>query len=188
MGVSSPQSLILRLVLGNNSLPAGFCIHLDNELRALAESSGHSPWQVLDENSDPGAPLCHGQISRATYQLGHFFSRHLRFGSKPLEEACNMVKLGLDNMVEVCIICGPPHGIRLRRSGLCQNSICSALYIETNLNIQFTELLDDTQVADLLLTAVQAAVSSNNMALLPCLPGKTALLGRLFRCIWTVLI
>lgn len=172
MGTGSAQSLIVRLVVGISSLSAGFCIHLDNELRGLAESSGHSPWLVLDKNSDPGAPLCQGQINRATYQLGHFLSRHLRLGPKPLEETYKMVKLSLDNMSEVCIICGLPHGIRLRRSGLCQNSTCSALYLEANLNIQFSELREDTQVADLLLTAVQAAVFSNNMALLPCWPGK----------------
>jgi hypothetical protein len=172
MGTSRTQGLIVRLVVGYSSLPAGFCIHFDNELRALAESSGHSPWLVLDKNSDPGTPLCHGQINRTTYQLGHFLSRHLRFGPKSLEETYKMVKLSLDNMSEFCIICGLPHGVRLRRSALCQNSTCSALYGETNLNIQFNELREDTQVVDLLLTAVQAAVASDNMALLPGWPGK----------------
>jgi hypothetical protein len=172
MGINSAQSLIVRLSVEYSSLSAAFCIHLDDELRGLGDFGSHSSWLVLDNNSDAGTPLCIGQVNRATYQLGRFLSRHLQFGSKTLEETYTTVKLGLDAMSEFCIICGLSHGIRLRRSGLCQNSACSAIYLETNLNIQLKEFREDIQVVDLLLTSVQAAVTSNKIDLLPGLPGN----------------
>lgn len=172
MGIKSAQSLIVRLSVEYSSLSAGFCIHLDNELRGLANSRGHSSWLVLDNNFNAGTPLCIGQMNRATYQLARFLSRHLQFSSKTLEETYTTVKLSLDTMSESCIICGIPHGVRLRRSGFCQNSACWALYLEANLNIQLSEFREDTQVVDLLLTSVQAAVISNKIDLLPGLPGN----------------
>jgi hypothetical protein len=172
MGTGSSKSLIVRLILGNNSLPAGFCIHLDNETGALAKSGCHSPWLVLDESAYEGTALCYGQINRATYQLGRILSHDLLNGSKALKETYNMLKLSLDSMLDVCIVCGSPHGVRLQRSACCESSACSLTYKNTNLEIQLNDFREDPQVADLLLTAVQAAVTSKHMNLLPGCTGS----------------
>jgi hypothetical protein len=168
MGASSSQSLIMRLVVGNSSLLSGFCMHFDNELKALANFNGHSPSLVLDDSSDGGTSFCHGHVNRAKYRLGHILSHHLLRGLKSLEEIYNFLKLSLDNLSQSCIVCGVPHGVRLRRSTVCQKPSCFATFLLcANFNIQLYDLRADIQVGDLLLTAVQAAATSGNMDLLP---------------------
>jgi hypothetical protein len=177
MGTSSAQSLIVRLFAGSGSLPGGFCIHLDKDLRALANSSNYPPCQVLNNSSDGQIALCHSQINRATHQLGHTLSRHLMDDPNSLEETYKMLKSCLDDLSQVCIICDSPHGIRLRRSACCQKSACSAIYLQADLYIQLNELREDTQLADLLLTAAQAAITSNNENLIPGRPAKVSSLA-----------
>lgn len=174
MGTSSSQSLIVRLVVGNSSLPSGFCMHFDNELKALANSIGHSPWLVLNDSSEEGTSFCHSHVNRAKYQLGHILSHHLLDGSKSLEETYNFLKLSLDNLSQSCIVCGMPHEVRLLRSTVCQNPSCSATFLLwSNFNIQISDLQADIQVGDLLLTAAQAAATSSNTDLLPECPVGT---------------
>lgn len=174
MGTSGSQSLIVRLVLQSSYQLSGFCMHFDNELNALADSNGHSPWMVFDDSSDKGNSFCHGHVNRAKYQLGHILSLHLLDGSRSLEETYNFLKLILDNLSQSCVICGVSHQVRLRRSTVCQRPSCSATFLLwSNFNIQLSDLQADIQVGDLLLTAVQAAATSSNTELLPECPVET---------------
>jgi len=184
MGTNSSQSLVVRLVVGSSSLPSGFCMHFDNELKGLANSNDHSPRLVFDDSSNEGT-FCHGHVNHTKYQLGHILSRYLLNGSKSLEETYNFLKLSLGNLSQRCIVCGMPHGVRLRRSTVCQKPSCYATFLlYANFNIHLHDLQADIQVGDLLLTAVQAAATSGNMDLLPdCQVGTpeqvTELLGRI---------
>jgi hypothetical protein len=79
--------------------------------------------------------------------------------------------VSLDTLSSCCIVCGTSVGIQLRRSGICQNPLCATTFlVQANLDIQLSDLLEDAQVGDLLLTAAQAAATSGNMALLPECP------------------
>jgi hypothetical protein len=183
MGTSNSQSLIVRLIMGNASLPSGFCMHFDDELKDIGNSNNHSPWLVLDDKADGGTSSCHGRANRATFQLGYILSSHLLEGSKPLEDTYKLLKAGLDTLTQKCIICGTNLGIQLRRSATCESPFCSSTFlVQANLDIQLYDLQEDLQVGELLLTAVQAAATTGKAALLPeCSVGQahnvTNLLG-----------
>lgn len=171
MGTSNAQSLIVRLVVGNSSLPSGFCMHFDNELKDHGNINSHSPWLVLDNVNDAGTSFCHGYVNRAKFQLGKVLSRYLLGDSKPLEDTYKFMKLSLDNISSNCIACGTSLGIQLRRSAVCSEATCSTKFVAgADLRIQLYDLQKDAQVGDLLISAAQAAATTDNMDLLPECP------------------
>jgi len=167
MGTGNAQNLIVRLTIGNDSLLAALCIHIDNEMDAIAKSGCHSPWLARTTRADGEPASCYGQSDRATYQLRGIIERYLLGGIKPLKETYEMIKLSLDSMSGSCISCGSPHGVQLHRSAPCMNLSCRSLHYRVDPKIYLKDLIEDPQVTDLLFTAVQAAVSSKNKALLP---------------------
>ncbi len=171
MGTTNCESLIVRLVVGNSSLPSGFCIHFEDKMNDFANTCGHSPWLILDDSSDGGTSSCHGLVNRATFQLGYILSRHLLGVPKPLEETYKLLKESLDNLSSNCIICGTSVGIQLRRSGVCQSPFCATKFLaQANLDIHLDDLREDAEVGVLLLTATEAAAASGNAVLLPGCP------------------
>jgi Poly(ADP-ribose) polymerase catalytic domain len=171
MGTSNSQSLIVRVIVGSASLPSGFCMHFDDEMKDIGNSNNHSPWLVLDDCADGGTSSCHGRANRATFQLGYILSLHLLEGQKSLEETYKLLKRSLDTLTQKCIICGTNLGIKLRRSATCESPFCSSTFlVQANIDIQLYDLQEDIQVGELLLTAVQAAATSGNTALLPECP------------------
>lgn len=182
MGTSSAQSLIVRLVIGNSSLPSGFCMHFDDEDKILAGTNDHSPWLILDDVRDAGRTSCHGYVSRAKFQLGKILSSYLSGDLKPLEDTYKLIKLSLNNLSSNCIVCGTSLGMQLHRSTICQNATCSATFLaRADLRIQLYDLQKDALVGDLLLSAAQAAATSGNTALLPeCPVNRTAQTSEMF--------
>ena len=175
MGIRSSRSLIVRLFVASPSLPSGFCLHFNDEPKDLRRSKSHSPWLAIVDSSDGGTSSCYGNVNRATFQLGFILARHLLSGPKPLEETYKFLKLRIDNMSQYCVVCGTSFGMRLRRSAICRNHNCSSTFlVQAHLNIQLHDLRADIQVADLLLTATQAAATTGNMTLLPECPVRDA--------------
>jgi hypothetical protein len=135
-------------------------------------SSQHSPWFIVkdqrDQNlEDHGLPACQAQITRITYQLGRVLSKHLLQGSRPIAETYYLFKTAIDGLRQNCLVCGLAIGVRLQRATVCPKPVCRATWLKASLNVQLADFHQDSQVADLLLTAVQAAAHSGNMALLP---------------------
>jgi hypothetical protein len=170
MGIRNSQSLIVRLLVTNSSLPSGFCLHFDDDPKGLVSCSSHSPWLAFDGSGAKGVSSCFGHVNRATFQLGFILQRHLLHGPESLEKTYEFLKLRIDTLSQYCIVCGKSLGIRLRRSAACQNYTCFSTFLKANLSIQLYDLRADTQVADLLFTATQAAATSGNIDLLPSCP------------------
>jgi hypothetical protein len=181
IGVGNAQSILLRLMVGGDGMPPGFCIHLDTEVNgkdtdsanftAYKDSVGiHSPWMAFQEDGHPDFPICHGKIIPAKYQLTRLLHRHLVDGFKSLEAIHTLVASALKSMGTLCIACGLSHGVNLRRSTVCNSRWCHSSYKQANLDIRLSDIRSDPLAVDLLLTMVFAAAKSNNLALLPNCP------------------
>lgn len=181
IGADNAQSLLLRLMVGGDGMPPGFCIHLDTEsngnhsdtayFSAHKEAVGmHSPWMVFEEDGHPDMPVCHGKIIPAKYQLTRLLHRHLVDGFKSLEAIHVLVTNALKGMGKLCITCGTPNGANLRRATICKARWCATAYKQADLDIRLSDIRSDPLAVDLLLTMVFAAAKSNNLALLPGCP------------------
>jgi hypothetical protein len=167
LGTGNAQSLIVRLAMGELSSVPLFCIHLDIELGKLDNSGGHSPWLFNAKGTLEETKSCCGQMNRATYHLRGTLESYLHCGLKTVKGIYEMLKRSLDCLLETCITCGNSHGVRLHRPTPCKNISCRRLFVHPDRNFQLNDLKEDPQVADLLFTVVQTALSSGNPALLP---------------------
>jgi hypothetical protein len=168
MGIGNAQSLIIRLDLGDYSIPAGFCLHLDNE--SNSSESAHQPWEVAQNNKIPDRRFCHGRANRTSYQLARKLTRHLHMGFKSLEDIHTVVTAALNDLPQCCIVCGIAHNVPLRRSAVCSLPGCSTLFFRASLEVRLAEIQNDPQVVDLLLTMVHHAASTGDINLLPGCP------------------
>lgn len=180
LGAGSAQSLLVRLILGDDGLPPGFCLHLDNETDDSAEnmpgsfptatiypSRVHSPWIVFKGDSEPEWPFCHGRTNRITYQLARILSRHLRTGPQPLELIHDLLTSSLKQLGQDCIVCGTPMEARLLRSTLCQSPVYRTILNRAHPDLHLADVRQDPSTVDLLLTALYAvAVSGQSSQLL----------------------
>ena len=187
MGVDTAQSLVVRVMVGGDLMPPGFCIHLDTELKGNGtgkrrssllnspyESVGeHAPWIAFPEEGHPDFPICHGKIVPAKYQLARVLSRHLSEGFTGFKLLGNLHALVTDTlkgMGRFCIACGAAHGINLRRPTVCKRPACNDIFLLANLEVRLADIQSDPAAVDLLLTMVFAAALSNNLQLLPNCP------------------
>jgi len=188
LGVESSQSLLVRLILGDNGLPPGFCLHLDNETHESAESMpgtfptarinvshNHSPCIVFDGDSEPEWPFCHGRTNRMTYQLARILSRHLQNGLQPLEKIHDLLTRSLKQLAQGCMVCGTPMEARLARSTLCQFPACRTILNRAHPDIHLADVRQDPSTVDLLLTALYAVAISGQSSklILPGCPANT---------------
>ena len=180
LGVGRAQSLLVRLILGDDGLPPGFCLHLDNETDDFAEnkpgsfptvtihpSHVHSPCIVFEGGSEPEWPFCRGRTNRITYQLARILSRHLRNGLPPLEKVHDLLTSSLKQLGQDCMACGTPMEVRLLRSTLCQSPACRTIFNRAHPDLHLADVREDPSTVDLLLTALYAvAISGQSSQLL----------------------
>jgi hypothetical protein len=167
MGVGNAQTVIVRLDLGDYTIPAGFCLHFDNE---STSAEIHHPWEIARNDRIPDGPFCHGRPNRTGYQLARNLTRHLQNGFKSLEDIHSVVISTLNNLPQSCLVCGAAHNIPLRRSAVCSLPGCSTLFFRSSLEVRLAEIRHDPQVVDLLLTMVYHAASTGDINLLPNCP------------------
>jgi hypothetical protein len=188
IGIENAQSIVIRLIVGGDGIPPGFCIHLDTELKGKGVSGvdssyfnahkasvgSHSPWMSFPEDGHPDAPICHGKVIPAKYQLARLLNRHLFAdvdGLKSLEAVHDLIANALKGMGKLCITCGSAHDVNLRRSTVCQARWCNEAFLNASLEVRLSDIRSDPAAVDLLLTMVFAAATlSNRLELLPGCP------------------
>ncbi|MCJ1411062.1 hypothetical protein MMC19_005150 [Ptychographa xylographoides] len=175
MGVGTAQSLLVRLIVGDQGMAPGFCMHFDNETQPVDMLDDHSHWLVYEDSSAPDKHICRGQANRTTYQLARTLWRNLKAGFKSVEDTYTLIVATLKDLAQNCMICGSPHGARLQRSTICQSPDCVKTAIGTTIDIRLADIRHDPAAMDLLLLAVDAVVLTGKLDLLPgCpIPGKS---------------
>lgn len=181
IGVDNAQSVLLRLMVGGDKMPPGFCIHLDTELdernndtsyfsRHEAIVGKHSPWMAFKDGGYPCQSICHGNEIPAKFQLARLLHRHLVDGFKSLTAIHTLITSALEGMGKLCITCGSANGVNLRRATVCKSAWCNSAFQQASLDVRLSDIRSEPLAVDLLLTMVFAAAKSNNLALLPGCP------------------
>jgi hypothetical protein len=133
----------------------------------------HVPWFFyanggIVTSEGKNASPCQKRTTRLTYQLGHILSQYiLSKGEITIAETYTTLRTAINNLRLNCIVCGSSLGVKLHRSTVCAKPPCRATWLKASLNVQMGDFHHDPQVADLLLSAVQAAAHTSNTALLP---------------------
>jgi hypothetical protein len=181
-GVGEAQSLLVRLFVGDGTVPMGFCIHLDMDTNG-SEDASHYPWMVLPSGRPPQEQYCCGRASRMTFKLSRILFRHLlqdNFSS--IERIHTLMTEALSDLASSCIVCaGAPYGAQLRRATYCGNPECASIFEQADPLLRLSDAWQDPTVAGLLLAMVYASAKSGNIALLPGCPvtDTTAITGLL---------
>lgn len=186
-GIGSAQSLLVRLIVGDDGLPPGFCLHLDNETHDDVENmpgsfrSGntnflhhHSPCILFSGDTEPEWPFCHGRTNRMTYQIARILFRHLQCGLEPLEKIHDLLTNSIKNLAQDCMVCGASVEARLVRSTVCQSPACQTILNRAHLDIRLSDIRQDPTTVDLLLTTLYAVATSGQSTnlVLPGCPTK----------------
>ena len=176
MGVGDAQNLVVRVLVGDSAIKPGFCIHLDSDLKSLANSSqdtSHHHWDLMRPQSHaPVAHYCCGKPSRATYQLARLLYCYLQKNNNnncSLEAIHTFVSKSIKELGHYCVVCGKRHGRALRRPTTC-NPECTRNFRQVDLEIRLADIWNDQLAAELLLTTTYAAALSGKPDLLPFCP------------------
>jgi hypothetical protein len=175
-GVGEAQSLLVRLFVGDGTVPVGFCIHLDNDTNGL-EDVGHYPCMVFPGDDPPQEQHCHGRASRMAFKLSRILFRHLLQDNFPsIERIHTLMTEALSDLTSSCIVCaGAPLGAKLRRATYCRNPECAGIFEQADPLLRLSDAWQDPAVACLLLAMVYASAKSGNLALLPGCPYPNAI-------------
>ena len=183
-GVGEAQSLLVRLFVGDGTVPMGFCIHLDNDTNG-SEDVSHYPCTILPSDRPPHEQYCHGRASRMAFKLSRILFRHLLQDNFPsIERIHTLMTEALGDLVSSCIVCaGAPFGAKLRRATYCGNPECADIFEQADPLLLLSDAWQDPTVVGLLLAMVYASAKSGNLALLPgCpVPDATTITGLLDR-------
>ena len=173
MGVGDAQVILVRFLLGNPISPHGsphsFCVHLENEVNGQDTINGHFPWAVFDTPRLPNKDSCFGRANRAKYQIARTLAQHLQEGFLSLEIMHSLLTSTINNLAQNCMVCGAVQPSRMRRSTICQASLCSKALESASPDVRVADIRQDPDVLDVLLTSVYAVTLSNKLDLL--LPG-----------------
>ena len=137
IGVVNAQSVIVRLDLGDYTIPAGFCLHFDDESRS---AEIHHLWEIARNDRIPDGAFCHGRPNRIGYQLSRNLTRHLQNRFKSLEDVHSVVTATLNNLPQSCFVFGPAHNIPLHRSAVCSLPGCSTSFFRASLKVRLAEI------------------------------------------------
>ncbi|KAL8745478.1 MAG: hypothetical protein Q9190_002388 [Brigantiaea leucoxantha] len=167
LGAPDVQGFLVRLIIPNEDLPAGFCIHT-YESGSVVETDDHehSPWVVGEFASEPSEPYCRGLAKRGVYQLSRILHRHLREGFRSLPETYAFIASSIDHLVDHCVVCETNHGLSLVRPTICESLECTTMYSRVSYRISVADMWHDPPVMNLLLTAIYATISASGVDML----------------------
>ena len=175
MGVGSAQNMIVRLSYAHEVIE-GFCIHLDNELKDLDCELTHFYMNVFEvQEEDLDAPTCYAQPTRISYQLTRALVKYLSHESPAtkkspeLSEIYELISGSIPEFGQQCMVCETTH-TDMYRSALCQSVQCGDVWRRAHYNLLLSDVAQDPEMVDLLLTMVHCAAKTSNAALLPNSP------------------
>jgi Poly(ADP-ribose) polymerase catalytic domain len=171
--IGDAQSLLVRLVLGDESLPNAFCLHLDTVAPDYNEVT-HDHWFMLNDSEAPNINYCEARANRTTYQLSRVLYRHIQSqsGALSIPDVYATITSALQTLASNCIVCGFPQtgSDRLRRSILCSNHECAQHFSHACIEVRLSDIRQDPAVVDLLLTAVYISAAGGNLTYLANCP------------------
>jgi hypothetical protein len=169
-GVGNAKSLLIRLLIGGYASAAGFCIHLDSDIKDSVDVA-HSPCMIRRQGLPPHKKFCRGRPNRVKYKLSRILFRHLQRGFTSIGDVHGLMVKALDNLAKSCIVCGGAGaGATLRRASLCSKSDCAHVFKKADPEIRLSDSWQDPPVVALLLAMIYAAARTGDRALLPGCP------------------
>lgn len=155
MGMGDAEKVLVRLTSGSNYNSPRYCVHLSDEHDF--DHIAHTPWLLARHRHAPDVPYCRGIPSLAVYQLSRILWWHLKEGFVLLKHTYFSISASITELSTMCVICGRRHSTHLRRSTICGNPECSALFAAASFEIHMGDIWSNHRVVDLLLTAAHAA-------------------------------
>ncbi len=172
-GAGEDGNFFVRLEFSSRGVPTKFCVHLAGT--DVGDIKGHTPRDIFRGEVAPQHHFCYGRPSRGEYQLSRIVWQRLRKGFVSLENIYSFISTSIAEMSRSCIVCGIGKA-HLRRSTFCQKRGCRSIFSFADCEIVLADIWQNPTVADLLLTAIDAAAVSGKMDLLTKCPVISATL------------
>lgn len=172
-GLSDARMLVVRLKSGYGGSLERFCMHIFPEQGYAGPDTvngEHTYHKVSRSGERPDTQVCYGRANRVTYQLSRILYEILLSSPISLELIYRSLRNALDNLAQICVVCGSVSGRRLWRSTTCRRE-CSSLLQRSDLEVRLVDLRLDPPVVDLLLSSVHAAAVDSSTSLSTLLPG-----------------